>query len=76
MTPANYHVCPGCTFETIPTYRALCRECFDTTPWRMRSDFMHAYRRRVLHQTAYQECLIDVRQWQIRLKAHAENGAE
>jgi hypothetical protein len=63
VIPANEHPCPSCVKNVIPVWRALCPNCFDIVPWKLRAGFLHAYRERVLRNRQYQELLIEVRQW-------------
>lgn len=76
MMSANGHACPGCGWEPIPVWRALCPHCFNIVPWKLRAEFMHAYRRRVLHYRDYQEVLIEVRQWVLAVKTHDQEEEE
>jgi hypothetical protein len=73
VIPANEHHCPVCGNEIIPIWRAMCGTCFFFVPWKLRAEFMHAYRGRVLDNRHYQEVLIEVRQlWLIADKARRE----
>lgn len=63
VMPANEHDCPMCGRERVPIWRALCRNCFSITPWKFRAQFMHAYRVRIVDPVAWQEALIEGRQW-------------
>lgn len=63
MTAVDSRQCPLCGYRAIPPYRALCRRCFDRVPWRMRADFLKAWRLRVLQPVVYAERLIELYGW-------------
>ncbi len=56
------HNCPMCSRVDIPTYRALCRRCFDVIPWKPRATFLYAHRFRATKPEFYQETFIRVRE--------------
>lgn len=68
-------VCPLCVARPVPVYRAICPDCFDMLPWKLRADLLNSYRVRVINPVLYQETLIEVRQWyENRLPSTGERG--
>ncbi len=64
--PANAtHRCLCCQVQTIPTYRALCPDCFDIVPWRLRANVIRDHGGRLKNKTGFEETLIRLRQWHI-----------
>lgn len=63
MIPANEHHCPVCGYGIIPIWRALCVNCFNASPWKLRADYMQAYRKRVYRNAEWQELLAAIRLW-------------
>lgn len=76
MMPANQHLCPVCSLERIPVWRAMCKECFTIVPWELRADMLAAYRGRALRRVDFEEKVIEARQWYMRVQAHAKEGKE
>lgn len=68
-------VCPLCVARTVPVYRAICADCFDLVPWKLRAELLYSYRIRVVKPVLYAEKLIEVRQWyENRLPNNGERG--
>ncbi len=58
----NEHPCPLCAGNMIPTYRAMCLDCFNRTPWKTRADYLHAYWRRTKFPAEWEEQYAAVKQ--------------
>ncbi len=63
MKDKSGRVCPLCSLEKIPLYRAMCGHCFDRVPWNSRAEFLRAWRLRVMYPLSYQEQLIELKMW-------------
>lgn len=75
VNPANVHDCPMCGRVKVPIWRALCNQCYSITPSKFRFEYSHAYRCRVVNPVAWQEQLIEGRQWYVGRNLRAEGEA-
>lgn len=69
-------LCPLCLIEHIPTYRAMCRFCFDMVPWKNRAELLHRWRRRIIDPAGYQEELAETRKWYINSRNRRERAED